>query len=155
MRLSVRVFPNSFSPPPQSIRYFYSYRHHILCRSRESVCPSSYRFVRFPRATLTLLTAAPLSLSVLVGRGGRLVLLHGPPHRPLTPPPCCLYMSWLGGLLLIPRTPHAPLKFLSLFVLVGRDGFDQPPLAHPNSTVVSVLPAKSYSLCGFQTKCPL
>ena len=69
--LSVRVLSDSyFSPYPQSIRYFYTNRHHILCRSPESVFLSSSQFLRFSHATPTPLTAAPLSLSVLVGGVG-------------------------------------------------------------------------------------
>ena len=47
-------------PPPSD-------QHHILRRSRESVCPSSARCFCVPRVTLNPLTAASLSLSVLVG----------------------------------------------------------------------------------------
>ena len=128
--LSVRVLSDSyFSPYPQSIRYFYTNRHHILCRSPESVFLSSSQFLRFSHATPTPLTAAPLSLSVLVG--GLVGFVTWSPSR-TSDSAVPLYLSVLvGGWLLIPGNPHAPPTMLSLSVLVGRDGFDQAPLAHP------------------------
>ena len=127
--LSVQVLPGSYvSPSPQSIRSFYAERHRILHRYHESFRLSSTQFFRFPRVTPTALTAAPLSLSILVGG---VVFLPGPSFAPRTPLPRCICLFWLGGLLLIHGPPHAPQTFMSLSALVGRDGFDQAPLAHP------------------------
>ena len=129
--LSVRVLPdNNFSPSPQSIRSFYADRHRLLRRSRESFCPSSSRCVHFPCAPPTPLTTTLLSLSVLVGGGGWFFYLAPLEHDRLRRPAVSVCPS-LGFLLFIPGPPHVPSTFLYLSVLVGRDGFEQPPLAHP------------------------
>ena len=151
--LSVQVLhDSSFSPSPLSIRSFYTKRHRILRRSRDSVRPSSAQFVRFPRATPTPLTAAPLSLSVLVG--GWFCYLVPLVHLRLCNP-AVFVRPGLGGLLLIPGSPHAPPTLLSLSVLVGGVVLTRPPSRTPDSVVVPILPAKSNSLRGFQPKCPL
>ena len=68
-----------------------------------------------PRARPTPLTAALLSLSILVGG---LVFLPGPPRTPPTPSYRYLCLSDGGGVVLIPVPPRVPPTFLSMSVLV-------------------------------------
>ena len=127
--LSVQVLhDSSFSPPPLSIRSFYTERHRILCRSRDSVRPSSAQFVRFPRATPTPLTAAPLSLSVLVGG---VVVLPGTPCATPTLQLRCLCPSWFGGIVINTWVPSCTPNFAISVRPGGGGGFDPAPLAHP------------------------
>ena len=77
-----------------------------------------------PYASLTLLTAAPLSLSILVGGG--LVLLPAPPlaHLQLRHPAVsvCPVVGGERGGVLIPGPLCTPPTLMYLSVMVGRDG---------------------------------
>ena len=80
-----------------------------------------------PVPSRNLMTAAPMSLYVLLGWGVGVV-------------------TWAPS-----RTPESAVS-----VCPGGEGwcYDQVPFDTPNSSVISVLPVKSNSPCGFQPKCP-
>ena len=69
-------------------------------------------------------------MSVLVGGGGFVTWSPSRTSDSAAPLYLCVLVRG-GGLLLIPCPPHSPPTLLYLYVLVGRDGFDQASLAHP------------------------
>ena len=66
----------------------------------------------------------------MVGGGGWVCYLVPLAHLRLWRPAVSVCSVW-GGLLLIPGPPHSPQTLFSLYVLVGSNGFDQSPFAHP------------------------
>ena len=99
------------------------------------------------------MTAAPLSLSVLVGSVG--FVTWYPSHTSDSAVLLHLYVL-VGRVVVDPWSlSHTP-TLLSLFVLVERYGVViSPPSRTPNFAVVPVLLAKANSLRGFQLECPL
>ena len=118
--LSIQVLPDSsLSPPPQSIRYFYAGRYRILRPSHESVRLSSARFVRFPCATPTPLTATLLSISILVGGGG--FVTWSPSRTSDSASPMSLSVL-VGGVVVDTWSPSHTPNF-SVYVRPGEEGW--------------------------------
>ena len=60
-----------------------------------------------------------------------MVLLPGPYRAPPNPPPLCLCLYWLGGVLLIPCPPKTHPTLMSMSVLVESGVCYQTPRMHP------------------------
>ena len=118
--LSIRVLTDIYvSPSPKSIRSFYAHQHCILCRSCDSICPSSDRFFRFPLLTLTPLTATPLSLFVLVGGVGFFTWYFLHTSDSATP----MYLSILVGGVVINTWYPSLTPDSSVYIRPGGEGW--------------------------------